>query len=90
MTLPQVSKECIEAVIGKAGQSSPAEYAKDFIEELEDKNPHLMNELKTFCVNTCKEPKSMALSMAYIGVFYNSIKAQIEANELKQLFNEDN
>ena len=49
-----------------------------------------MNELKTFCFNTCKEPKSMALSMAYIGVFYNSIKAQIEANELKQLFNEDN
>ena len=49
-----------------------------------------MGEMKSLCFNICKDSKSIALSMAYMGVFYNSIKAQIEANELKQLFNEDN
>ena len=90
MTLPQISKECIDAVKGKAEQYNPAVYAKNFIDEIEEKNPHLMGEMKSLCFNICKDSKSIALSMAYMGVFYNSIKAQIEANELKQLFNEDN
>ena len=34
MTLPQISKECIEAVKGKAEQYNPAVYAKIFIDEI--------------------------------------------------------
>ena len=86
MSIPEISKECIEAVKEKAAQATPWSYAKTFVEDTVHHNPYLVKEMKSLCQMMCSDESSFTLGMAYMGVFYNCIKAQIEGEELDELF----
>jgi len=86
MSIPEISEECIQAVKQKAAQATPWSYAKTFVEDTVDHNPHLVKEMKSLCQMMFPDSSSLTMGMAYMGVFYNCIKAQIEGEELDELF----
>ena len=99
MTLPQVTVECADAVQCKALVDDPAKFALDTLVTFHAEQPHLANMI-CHVANTLlggedvinsEDPEVAAFSevqlttiYALIGLVYNSIKAQTEANEMEE------
>ena len=99
MTMPQVTVECADAVLCKALVDDPAKFALDTLVTFHADHPDLANMI-CHVANTLlggedvinsEDPEVAAFSevqlttiYALIGLVYNSIKAQTEANEMEE------
>ena len=99
MTMPQVTVECADAVLCKALVDDPAKFALDTLVTFHAEQPVLANMI-CHVANTLlggedvinsEDPEVAAFSevqlttiYALIGLVYNSIKAQTEANEMEE------
>ena len=99
MTMPQVTVECADAVLCKALVDDPAKFALDTLVTFQAEQPVLANMI-CHVANTLlggedvinsEDPEVAAFSevqlttiYALIGLVYNSIKAQTEANEMEE------
>ena len=99
MTMPQVTVECADAVLCKALVDDPAKFALDTLVTFHAEQPDLANMI-CHVANTLlggedvinsEDPEVAAFSevqlttiYALIGLVYNSIKAQTDANEMEE------
>ena len=99
MTMPQVTAECADAVLSKALVDDPTKFALDTLVTFHAEQPDLANMI-CHVANTLlggedvinsEDPEVAAFSevqlttiYALIGLVYNSIKAQTEANEMEE------
>ena len=101
MTMPQVTVECADAVLCKALVDDPAKFALDTLVTFHAEQPDLASMI-CHVANTLlggedvlnsDDPEVAAFSevqlttiYALIGLTYNSIKAQVEANEMDEVW----
>ena len=101
MKIPQVTAECAEAVLCKALVDDPNRFALDTLVTFHAEQPDLANMI-CHVANTLlggedvinsDDPEVAAFSevqlttiYALIGLTYNSIKAQVEANEMDEVW----
>ena len=99
MTMPQVTAECADAVLCKALVDDPTTFALETLQKFHAEQPDLANMI-CHVANTLlggedvinsEDPEVAAFSevqlttiYALIGLVYNSIKAQTEANEKEE------
>ena len=102
MTMPQVTPECAEAVLCKALSDDPLQYALDTLVKFHADQPHLANMI-SYVANTLiggddvtdsDEPeisefaeRQLTMIYALVGLTYGAIKAQVETNEMEEMFN---
>jgi hypothetical protein len=101
MTMPRVSAECADAVLSKAVVNNPTQFALDTLMKFHAEQPDLANmicHVADALVGGVPEDdedaevaafKEVQLTTIYalVGLVYGSIKAQIEANEMEEMFN---
>jgi hypothetical protein len=101
MTMPKVTAECADAVLCKALVDDPTAFALETLQKFHAEQPDLANMI-CYVANTLlggdevlhsEDPEIAAFSevqlttiYALIGLTYNSIKAQIEANEMEEVW----
>ena len=101
MTMPKVTAECADAVLCKALVDDPTKFALDTLVTVHAEQPDLANMI-CHVANTLlggedvinsDDPEVAAFSevqlttiYALIGLTYNSIKAQVEANEMDEVW----
>tara|TARA_Y100001951_G_C11216157_1_gene225896 strand:+ start:513 stop:806 length:294 start_codon:yes stop_codon:yes gene_type:complete len=88
--MPKVSNQCIMAIIEKAGQRPPSEFAGEFLEHLikSDQKPAL-TALMAIQEKFSQGDEEVGLKIiASVGIFWKQIETMIEAAELENLFAE--
>jgi len=100
--MPQVTPECAEAVLCKALSEDPLTYALDTLVKFHADQPHLANMVAHVAdtliggpdVTDSDEPeiaefaeRQLTMIYALVGLTYGAIKAQVEADQLEELFN---
>ena len=100
MTIPQITDECLHAVVEKAIQTHPEIFAATTMLEMKVEQPALCagltallkpflqptsEEVGDMPIEVCQEMILMA-SFCLVGVAVKSIKAQIEANEMNEVW----
>jgi len=97
MTISQVTSECFIATASKAFQESPDRFAAATLLEMCDEQPaltegiiRLMNDLSEVAMPDDEEAQAgvFTMSAAVVALMYKSLKAQVEADELNQMFGE--
>ena len=88
--MPKISGQCIMAIIEKAGQRPPDEFAADFMEHLvESDQTHALTALMAISEKLSQGDEEVELKIiASVGIFWKQIEATIEAAELENLFSE--
>ena len=100
MTLPRITEECVMATVDKAVQAHPEIFAATTMLEMKKDQPALCSALtgllKPFLQPTSEEVgdipievcQEMVLMAAFclVGVTFKSIKAQIEAKEMDEVW----
>ena len=100
--MPQVTSECAEAVLCKALSEDPVRYALDSLVKFHADQPHLANMIAHVAdtlvggedVTDSDDPeisqfaeRQLTMIYALVGLTYGAIKAQVEANEMEEMFN---
>jgi len=88
--IPKISENCIMAVVEKAGQKPPDQFATEFIEHLIwSKQKSALNTLMALQEKFSGGDPEVGLKiMAAVGIFWKQIEATLEAAELESLFAE--
>ena len=88
--MPKVSHECIMAIIDKAGQGPPDEFAAEFMTHLiESGQKPALTALMAMQEKLAGGDETVGLKIiAAVGIFWKQIEATIEAAELENLFAE--
>ena len=99
MAIPRVSLECVSAVMHKAASEDMGVFAMDTLRRFMDEQPDLMAALAFLMDRFCGEVRedspveqgewNAMVTTAIVGVVYGALNAQIEANELTELFSEE-
>lgn len=99
MVMPRVSLECVSAVMAKAASADMEVFALGTLKRMMDEQPDLSVALVFLMERFCGEVRedspvdqeewNMMVTTAIVGVVYGALNAQIEANELTELFSEE-
>tara|TARA_B100000745_G_scaffold137009_1_gene89530 strand:+ start:1310 stop:1618 length:309 start_codon:yes stop_codon:yes gene_type:complete len=101
MTMPQVTSECADAVLCKALVDDPTTFALETLQKFHAEQPDLANMI-CYVANTLlggkdvldsEDPEVAAFGevqlttiYALIGLTYNALTAQVEANEMEEVW----
>ena len=99
--MPQVTSECAEAVLCKALSEDPVRYALDSLVKFHADQPHLANMIAHVAdtlvggedVTDSDDPeisqfaeRQLTMIYALVGLTYGAIKAQVEADEMEEVW----
>ena len=84
--MPKISGQCIMAIIEKAGQRPPSEFAADFMEHLvKSDQSHALTALMAVSEKLSQGDAEVGLKIiASVGIFWKQIEATIEAEEMNE------
>ena len=84
--MPKISSQCIMAIIEKAGQRPPSEFASDFMQHLiKSDQSHALTALMAISEKLSEGDGEVGLKIiASVGIFWKQIEATIEAEEMNK------
>ena len=87
--MPIVKTECVSAVIDRARQRSEmGDYAAKMMGMIHSENKDLCESI-CFCIAAMNlDERSTTCAITVMGLMYDTIKTQIESDELKLIFGE--
>tara|TARA_R100001244_G_scaffold43155_1_gene38757 strand:+ start:247 stop:528 length:282 start_codon:yes stop_codon:yes gene_type:complete len=85
-SMPKISGQCIMAIIEKAGQRPPSEFAADFMAHLvESDQQDSLTALMAVSEKLSQGDAEVGLKIiASVGIFWKQIEATIEAEEMNE------
>jgi hypothetical protein len=97
MSIPKIKESCVRAVVDAAVRVPPDQFAAEFMAKHLVEQPKLLGGMMAICEGLTdaligdEEPteENMAIRIAMLtccAVTYNIIQAQIESNELEEMF----
>ena len=88
--MPKVSGGCIMAIIEKAGQRPPSEFATEFMKHLvESDQTHALTALMAISEKLSQGDEEVELKIiASVGIFWKQIEATLEGKELEEWLSE--
>jgi len=92
MTMPKVKEECVLAVLQKATHTNTMEgFALNWMHQFVEDQPALARQLSTWITHYDEDISDEVVNgfVAMVGVMLESIRTQIEANELEEGENDD-
>ena len=100
--MPRVTMSCAEAVLSRAVMGDPTEFAMETLQKFHTEQPELAGMIGYVAgtllggdeVLADEDPnvadfaeKELTMIYAIVGLLYGAVKAQIEADELEEVFN---
>ena len=88
MKIPKISDECVLAIIQKAGQEQPHEFAAQWLAELvlADQKP-VATMLMALTEQFCDDELQACKLVACVGLIWKQIETTMEAEEMNEAWN---